>query len=47
MLHERGLDPGRVKMAAICSVCAEPFVNHMKQFGKSLAELPSGAAVEA
>ena len=47
MLQQAGLDPGRVKMAAICSVCAEPFVNHMKQFGKSLAELPSGAAVEA
>lgn len=44
LLRERGLDPGRVKMAAICSVCSEPFVNHMKQFGKSLAELPIAAA---
>ena len=47
MLQQAGLDPGRVKMAAICSVCAEPFVNHMKQFGKSLAELPPAAAAEA
>jgi F420-non-reducing hydrogenase iron-sulfur subunit len=40
MLQKAGLEPARVKMAAICSVCAEPFVNHMKQFGKALAELP-------
>ncbi|MGP8072476.1 MAG: hydrogenase iron-sulfur subunit [Thermoplasmata archaeon] len=45
-LQERGLEPGRVKTAAICSVCAEPFVNHMKQFGKTLAEFP-GVAAEA
>ena len=45
MLQKLGLEPGRVKMAAICSVCSEPFVNHMKQFGKTLAEFP--AAIEA
>ncbi|MGP8078367.1 MAG: hydrogenase iron-sulfur subunit [Thermoplasmata archaeon] len=44
-LRKDGLEPGRVKMAAICSVCSEPFVNHMKQFGKALAEMPT--AVEA
>ena len=43
-LREHGLDPSRVKMAAICSVCSEPFVNHMKQFGQSLAELPTAVA---
>ncbi len=43
-LREEGLEPARVKMAAICSVCAEPFVNHMKQLGRSLAELPVAAA---
>jgi len=45
LLENEGLDPKRVKMAAICSVCAEPFVNHMRQFGKSLEELaaPMGA----
>jgi len=42
-LREKGLDPSRVKMAAICSVCSEPFVHHMKQFGKSLAGLPAAA----
>ncbi len=44
ILKADGLDPQRVKMAAICSVCAEPFVNHMKQFGRSLAELPMATA---
>jgi F420-non-reducing hydrogenase iron-sulfur subunit len=46
LLQKAGLEPGRVKMAALCGVCAEPFVNHMKQFGKTLAEIPA-AAVEA
>jgi F420-non-reducing hydrogenase iron-sulfur subunit len=46
MLQKNGLEPGRVKMAAICGVCSEAFVNHMKQFGKALAEFP-GAAAEA
>ncbi len=44
LLRADGLDPQRVKMAAICSVCAEPFVNHMKQFGRSLAALPMAGA---
>ena len=39
MLTARGQDPRRLKMGAICSVCAEPFVNHMKQFGDSLSKL--------
>jgi len=46
-LRAKGLEPGRVKTAAICSVCAEPFVNHMKQFGKTLGELPAAAPVGA
>ncbi len=37
LLEKNGFDPGRLKMAAICSVCAEPFVNHMRQFGDALA----------
>jgi F420-non-reducing hydrogenase iron-sulfur subunit len=37
LVEKNGFDPGRVKMAAICSVCAEPFVNHMRQFGATLA----------
>lgn len=39
LLAERGKDPRRVKMAAICSVCSEPFVSHMKQFGEALKKL--------
>ncbi len=39
LLKERGQDPRRVKMAAICSVCSEPFVSHMKQFGEALGKL--------
>ncbi len=39
LLSERGLDPRRLKMGAICSVCAEPFVSHMKQFGDTLRKL--------
>jgi F420-non-reducing hydrogenase iron-sulfur subunit len=43
MLKERGYDPRRVKLAAICSVCADPFVNYMGEFSRALAELgPSG-----
>jgi len=39
LLKARGLDPRRVKMAAICSVCSEPFVSHMRQFGEALRNL--------
>jgi F420-non-reducing hydrogenase iron-sulfur subunit len=39
LLRERGYDPRRVKMAAICSVCADPFVNYMREFSKMLAQL--------
>lgn len=39
LLKADGIDPGRVKMSAICSVCSEPFVNHMKQFGAALETL--------
>ena len=38
-LQARGLQPQRLKMAAICSVCADPFTKHVQQFAKSLAEL--------
>jgi F420-non-reducing hydrogenase iron-sulfur subunit len=42
-LQERGYEPRRVKMAAICSVCADPFVNYMKEFSAALVGLgPSG-----
>ncbi len=34
-----GLDPRRIKMAAICSVCSEAFQNHMKKFDQALEKL--------
>lgn len=39
LLRERGQDPRRVKMAAICSVCSESFVSHIQQFGEALNKL--------
>jgi F420-non-reducing hydrogenase iron-sulfur subunit len=39
ILKERGHDPRRLKMAAVCSVCSESFVTHMKQFSDALRQL--------
>jgi F420-non-reducing hydrogenase iron-sulfur subunit len=39
LLKERGYDPRRLKMAAICSVCAESFVSNIESFHKVLSEL--------
>jgi coenzyme F420-reducing hydrogenase delta subunit len=39
LLKENGYEPQRVRMAAICSVCAEPFTNYMHEYSKSLADL--------
>ena len=36
---EIGINPARIKMAAVCSVCAESFVNHMKKFSESLLKI--------
>ena len=47
LLRLNGIEPARLKMAALCSVCAEPFVNHMKQFTKALSELPAPIAQAA
>ncbi len=41
LMREKGILPERLKMAAICSVCAEPFVRHMQQFSDALSALPS------
>jgi len=38
-MKERNINPKRIRMAALCSVCAEPFMNHMENFGKILAGL--------
>jgi len=39
LVKKNGFRPERIKMAAICSVCAEPFVNHMKNFYETLKKL--------
>jgi coenzyme F420-reducing hydrogenase delta subunit len=44
LLQAGGHKAQRLKMAAICSVCAEPFTRHVEQFGQALALLgPSRA----
>jgi F420-non-reducing hydrogenase iron-sulfur subunit len=45
LLTAAGHQSARLKMAAICSVCAEPFTRHVQQFSQALAQLePDGAA---
>lgn len=39
LLEEHGQDPRRLKMAAICSVCAESFQSHMEKFKTALIKL--------
>jgi coenzyme F420-reducing hydrogenase delta subunit len=38
-LKERGMDASRVRVAAICSVCAEPFTKHMTTFSAALVAM--------
>ena len=39
LLDDNGYESRRVRMAAICSVCAEPFANYMREFSEALAAL--------
>ena len=39
LIQETGGEPRRLKMAAICSVCAESFVSHIESFTKVLQAL--------
>ncbi len=39
LMREKGINPQRLRMAAICSVCAEPFVKYMREFSAQLVEL--------
>ena len=39
LLRDTGQDPRRLKMAAVCSVCAESLVAHVEAFDKSLRTL--------
>jgi F420-non-reducing hydrogenase iron-sulfur subunit len=44
LLKAAGHSAQRLKMAAICSVCAEPFTRHVQQFAKALVALGPSAA---
>ena len=39
LLADHGYEPRRLRMAAICSVCAESFTTYMREFADSLATL--------
>lgn len=39
LLRDAGHSPQRLKMAAICSVCAEPFTKHVQTFAAALVGL--------
>jgi coenzyme F420-reducing hydrogenase delta subunit len=38
MMKAKDIDPARLKMAAICSVCAESFVKHVQTFNSFLSQ---------
>jgi F420-non-reducing hydrogenase iron-sulfur subunit len=40
MMKEKNLDPARLRMAAICSVCSEAFVKQIKSFNQYLLQIP-------
>jgi coenzyme F420-reducing hydrogenase delta subunit len=43
LLKENSIEPARIKMAAICSVCAESFQKYMIHFGAALKKMgPAG-----
>lgn len=43
-MKELGIDGGRLRMTAICSVCAEPFTKQVTAFSSALAALGPAAA---
>ena len=43
-MKERGLEANRLRMAAICSVCAEQFARYIRDFTGSLGELTAAVA---
>ncbi len=36
MMRQRQIEPARLKMAALCSVCSESFIKHVKSFNDLL-----------
>ena len=41
MMKEKNIEPARLRMAAICSVCSESFVKQMKSFNEYLLKTES------
>jgi F420-non-reducing hydrogenase iron-sulfur subunit len=39
LMAEKGIEPPRLRMAAVCSVCAEPFAKYMNEFAEALQRL--------
>ena len=39
LMKEHNINPKRIRMAALCSVCAEPFASHIENFSKILMGL--------
>ena len=38
LMKEKNIDPARLKMAAVCSVCSESFVKQIKSFNQYLLQ---------
>lgn len=45
LMESHGIDGHRLTMAAICSVCAEPFTRHVRNFAQSLLEIAEPVAM--
>lgn len=45
MMAARGIAAERLKMAAVCSVCAEPFAKYMREFAEKLKGVSANASV--
>jgi F420-non-reducing hydrogenase iron-sulfur subunit len=39
LMKERGLDPRRLRLAAICTVCVRPFLNEIERMNATLDEI--------
>ncbi|MCE5344987.1 MAG: hydrogenase iron-sulfur subunit [Bacteroidales bacterium] len=39
LMKQKNIEPARLRMAAICSVCSESFVKHMKSFNENLLKM--------
>jgi coenzyme F420-reducing hydrogenase delta subunit len=44
LMRERGIDAQRLRMAAICSVCSEPFTKYVHGFSAALVDLGPAVA---